>query len=280
VSAQRSNDEFRILARYLAEIADIPLLSREEERRLADRIGQGSKRAVDRLVSSNLGFVVKIATEYRNLGLPFEDLLNEGNLGLIEAAYRFDATKGNKFITYAMWWIRKSILKALSEKSRLVRVPSTQSRIAREVYRAEQALRAKLGRAPTGEELSRDMGTDRRKIERARRSTLLPQSLDEPIRVGDDDSRVRGDLLEDPGPTSPESKLLDREETDVLLDAFDDLTEVQSRVLTRRYGLDGEAPMTLQELGERMGLSRERVRQIENNARMRLRRLIRRRLRP
>ena len=124
------------------------------------------------------------------------------------------------------------------------------------------------------------MGTDRQKIERARRSILLPQSLDEPVRVGDDDSRVRGDLLEDPGPTSPESKLLDREETDVLLDAFDDLTEVQRRVLTRRFGLDGEAPMTLQELGDQLGLSRERVRQIENLARVRLRRLIRRRLRP
>ena len=148
------NERSSVLARYFSEIRNYPLLSKEQEQTLAQKIKNGCKNSLQELIESNLSFVVKVASEYRNLGLPFEDLLNEGNVGLIEAAHRYDATKGTKFITYAIWWIRKSILKALSEHSNLVRVPTYQMKKVREIRDAENSLRRTLGRRPKREEIS------------------------------------------------------------------------------------------------------------------------------
>ena len=148
------NDRSSVLSRYFAEIRGYPLLTKDEEMNLARNVKLGRREALNELIESNLSFVVKVASEYRNLGLPLEDLLNEGNIGLIEAGHRFDASKGTKFITYAIWWIRKSILRALSEHSNLVRVPTYQMKKVREIRDAESSLRRSLGRAPKREEIS------------------------------------------------------------------------------------------------------------------------------
>ena len=148
------NERGSLLSRYFSEIRDYPLLTKEQEQTLADNVKNGCTSSLNELIESNLSFVVKVASEYRNLGLPFEDLLNEGNIGLIEAAHRYDASKGTKFITYAIWWIRKSILKALSEHSNLVRVPTYQMKKVKEIRDAENSLRRSLGRKPKREEIS------------------------------------------------------------------------------------------------------------------------------
>ena len=146
-------DRGTVLSRYFSDIREYPLLTKEQEQGLARNVKNGCRDSLHELVESNLSFVVKVASEYRNLGLPFEDLLNEGNIGLIEAAHRYDATKGTKFITYAIWWIRKSILKSLSEHSSLVRVPTYQMKKVREIRDAENSLRRQLGRKPQREEI-------------------------------------------------------------------------------------------------------------------------------
>ena len=154
-----------VLSRYFTEIREYPLLSKEEEQKLARCVKAGDKDALNELIESNLSFVVKVASEYRNLGLPFEDLLNEGNLGLIEAAHRYDAGKGTKFITYAIWWIRKSILKALSERSSLVRVPSYQMKKVREIRETERSLSRTLGRKPDRAEVSAELERSLAKVD-------------------------------------------------------------------------------------------------------------------
>src|SRR5512134_2546509 len=175
------NERSSLLARYFSEIRHYPLLSKEQEQDLADRVRRGSHEALHELIESNLSFVVKVATEYRNLGLPFEDLLNEGNIGLIEAAHRYDASKGTKFITYAIWWIRKSILKALSEHSNLVRVPSYQMKKVREIRDAEASLRRSLGRAPERGEISRRLAKSVNKIDQVLQFTMREVSLDDKV---------------------------------------------------------------------------------------------------
>ncbi len=170
------------LARYFSDIRHYPPLTRERECALARNVKTGCKVSRDELVQANLSFVVKVASEYRNLGLPFEDLLNEGNLGLIEAAHRYDASKGTKFITYAIWWIRKSILKALSEHSSLVRVPTYQMKKVREIRDAENTLRRKLGRKPKREEISERLSKSVNKIDQTLQLKLREVSLDTTMR--------------------------------------------------------------------------------------------------
>src|SRR5512134_136564 len=175
------NERSSLLARYFSEIRHYPLLSKEQEQDLANRVRRGSRDALNELIESNLSFVVKVASEYRNLGLPFEDLLNEGNIGLIEAAHRYDAGKGTKFITYAIWWIRKSILKALSEHSNLVRVPNYQMKKVREIRDAENYLRRSLGRKPEREEISEKLSRSVTKIDQVLQFNLREVSLDEKV---------------------------------------------------------------------------------------------------
>src|SRR5512136_508713 len=182
-----------VLSRYFAEIREYPLLTKEEEMDLARDVKLGRKDALNELIESNLSFVVKVASEYRNLGLPFEDLLNEGNIGLIEAAHRYDASKGTKFITYAIWWIRKSILKALSEHSNLVRVPNYQMKKVREIRDAENSLRRSLGRAPMREEISERLSKNISKIDQVLQFNLREISLEE--RIGKDRDKPIADYL-------------------------------------------------------------------------------------
>src|SRR5262245_35372873 len=210
------------LARYFSDIRQYPTLSREREQELSHELQAGCRVSRDELVESNLSFVVKVASEYRNLGLPFEDLLNEGNLGLIEAAHRFDATKGTKFITYAIWWIRKSILKALSDRSALVRVPSYQLKKVREIRETEQKLSSKLGRQPAREEISATLSRSLSKIDQALQYTVREVSLDH--KVGQDREQSLADFLVDQTSPSAEDDLIRREDSSLVSEAMGQLT--------------------------------------------------------
>jgi len=260
-----------VLSRYFSEIREYPLLTKDEEMALAEGVKNGDRSALNELIESNLSFVVKVSSEYRNLGLPFEDLLNEGNIGLIEAAHRYDASKGTKFITYAIWWIRKSILKALSEHSNLVRVPNYQMKKVREIRDAEASLRRALGRAPQREEISTRLSKSVTKIDQVLQFTMREVSLDE--KVGKDRDKPIAEYLVDPTCTNPEDDLINRESNSLVGEAMAHLTEQERVVVAYRFGLAGGPPLTLKEIGEKMGISRERVRQIECQAKSRLRKL-------
>jgi RNA polymerase primary sigma factor len=267
----QGNPDKTVLSRYFTEIRGYPLLTKEQEQQLARRVQKGDKEAFEHLVASNLSFVVKVASEYRNLGLPLEDLLNEGNLGLIEAARRYDPAKGTKFITYAIWWIRKSILKALAEQVNLVRVPTYQMKKVKQVREAEHMLRKALGRSPERQEISDKLDVSLKKVEQTLQVHSREMSLDET--VGKDKTSPVSDYLVDEDSESPEDNLLKREGNSLVTDAFEHLSPNERVVIRHRFGLDGCAILTLKEIGEKMGVSRERVRQIETQAKLRLRRL-------
>jgi RNA polymerase primary sigma factor len=259
------------LSRYFSEIRDFPLLTKAEEQQLARNLKNGKLDAVNKLVESNLSFVAKVASEYRSIGIPLEDLLNEGNVGLIEAAHRFDATKDTKFISYAIWWIRKSILKALSEQTHVVRIPYSQMKKVKEIRNAEKALGKSLGRQPNREEISLHLSKSVAKIDKVLRHGVHEMSLDEP--VGDSQETPLADCLVDSGNPSAEQGLLEQEMSHGVTEAYRQLPAQQRTVIGYRFGLDGIPPLTLQETGARMGLSRERVRQIECQAKERMRRI-------
>lgn len=237
--------------------------------RTAERCG--NKDDLNKLVESNLSFVVKIANEYRNMGLPFEDLLNEGNIGLIEAAQRYDHNKGTKFITYAIWWVRKSILKALSEQSNLVRVPNYQMKKVKKIREAEATLSRELGRRPARHELSKRLDSSISKIDEILMIKLREISLDD--KVGKEKSIPISDYLVDDTSVNPEEELLRVESEDLVRTAMFMLNDQEKRVITNRFGMTGGRSFTLKEIGETMGLSRERIRQIEAQAKKKLRRI-------
>jgi RNA polymerase primary sigma factor len=260
------------LARYLSEIGSYSILTKEQEMEIARRAHKYNRPdSLNRLVESNLSFVVKIANEYRNLGLPFEDLLNEGNIGLIEAAQRYDHNKGTKFITYAIWWIRKSILKALSEQSSLVRVPNYQMKKVRKVRDTEQSLARSLGRKPEKDELSRELDASISKIDEILQIKLREVSIDD--KVGKDKDIPISDYLVDGQCVNPEDELIKIESRDLVRTALHMLSDQEHTVITNRFGLTGGRSFTLKEIGQTMGLSRERIRQIEAQAKKKLRRI-------
>ncbi|PYQ14838.1 MAG: RNA polymerase subunit sigma [Acidobacteria bacterium] len=269
----RPQERSSSVSKYLSDIGEFPLLTREEEQKLAACLSNKEKvGALNELVESNLSFVVKIASEYRNLGLPFEDLLNEGNIGLIEAAHHFDHLRGTKFITYAIWWIRKSILRALSQHSNLVRIPNYQLKKVKNVRATERALVRELGRRPDREEISRELQSTIAKIDEILQIKLRELSLDD--KIGRDKDTPISDYLVDEGSTNPEEELLREESQSLIRLALKDLSAQEQAVIINRFGLQGGRTFTLKEIGERMGISRERVRQIEAQAMKRLKKLI------
>ena len=269
----RPQERSSSVSKYLSDIGEFPLLTKEEEQKLAAAIhNRDQGRALNELVESNLSFVVKIASEYRNLGLPFEDLLNEGNIGLIEAAHHFDHTRGTKFITYAIWWIRKSILRALSQHSNLVRIPNYQLKKVKNVRATERALSRQLGRRPDREEISRELQSTIAKIDEILQIKLRELSLDD--KIGRDKDTPISDYLVDETCTNPEQELIREESEGLIRLALKDLSEQEQTVIINRFGLEGGKVFTLKEIGERLGISRERVRQIEFQAKTRLRKLI------
>lgn len=262
------------LAKYLAELKRYPRLGEKEEERLRRDLIAGRPGAVDRLAHSALGFVVRIAAEYAGHGVSIEDLVNEGNVGLIEAARRYDPHRETKFITYAVWWIRKAMLSALA-RTAPVSVPSYHWQRLRRIRKAEAYLERALGRRPTRDEISSHLKEGLDSVERTLR--LKPQWLSIFDPLHDEDGPTLATTLPDPKQRTPEERMLRREQEDLLVDAFGALTERERFVIVHRFGLLGRQAKTLRELGRRMGLSRERVRQIEAGAQKRLARTLERR---
>jgi RNA polymerase primary sigma factor len=257
------------LDQYLKEISRYPLIDKAEEARLAKRIKRGEEEALDKLVRSNLRFVVSVAKKYQNQGVPLSDLINEGNLGLIRAAHKFDETKGIKFISYAVWWIRQAILQALAEQSRIVRVPLNRAGALHRIGRRSSALLHELGREPTVEEIADDLDISQQEVERTLAISQSHLSLDAPITPGEDHRLL--DYLPDQYAPAPEDETYDHALKDSVESALSSLKEREAKILRLYFGLDDQQPMTLEEIGTLMSITRERVRQIKQRALIRLR---------
>jgi RNA polymerase primary sigma factor len=256
------------LSSYLKEIRDIPVLSREEEQILARKMIKGSKEAMDMLIRSNLKYVVSVANKYKGCGLSLLDLINEGNIGLIQAAKRFDPDKGVKFITYGVWWIRQSIMHALAEQSGTVRLPIKQAGKLYKIGEKYQELKQAHGREPTTDELAKELDQTEEEIDTILRVYRSHLSLDAPISDGEDTRYL--DLLESKDMPSIEENLVRTSMTNAVADLLEELPPREQKILRMRFGFDGD-PMTLEEIGKKIGLSRERIRQIETKAKRRLR---------
>ncbi|MDE2804497.1 MAG: RNA polymerase sigma factor RpoD/SigA [Gemmatimonadota bacterium] len=264
------------LDQYLHEISRYPLIDQEEEARLAQGIRRGEEEALMKLVRANLRFVVSVSKKYQNQGVPLSDLISEGNLGLIRAAHKFDETRGIKFISYAVWWIRQAILQALAEQSRIVRVPlnrvATLHRIAK--YRAVRL--QELGREPTADEIARGLDLTPADVEQTLTLTRSPVSLDSPIVPGEDGRLI--DYIPDRVSPGPDEETYEKLLTESLTKTLATLAEREARILRLYFGLGGEEPRSLEEIGELLGVTRERVRQIKEKALAQLRHASRRRL--
>jgi len=256
------------LKHYLNAISAYKPLSKEQEFKLGERIQAGDEEALNTLILCNLKFVVSIANRYRNTGLPISDLINQGNLGLVEAGKRFDHTKDVKFISYAVWWIRQSIIQALAEQSGTVKLPIKQAGILYKINGATERLNKKLNREPTARELAEHLDMDESDIENVLRVSRNYLSLEAPIKDGEDRSFI--DLLES-GTKDIEEDIISKTLKSALDDIVDELDERESQIIEWRFGLNDEAPKTLEEIGELMEISRERVRQLETRALAKLR---------
>jgi RNA polymerase primary sigma factor len=259
-----------VLTEYLDEIRRYPLMSREQEVAIARRIHDGDVDAVNALVCANLRFVVSVAKKYQNQGVSLSDLINEGNLGLMRAAHRFDETKGIKFISYAVWWIRQSVLQALAEQSRIMRVPLNRAGTLHRIGRHTSALQQELGRAPTNEEIAAGMNMTEEEVEMTVAIAQTHLSLDAPLTPGEE-SRLL-DYLPDTTSPTPDEEALDQALMESIHEALASLKEREARVLALYFGLEGQEPTTLEEIGASLGITRERVRQIKEKALARLRR--------
>ncbi|MGH7576111.1 MAG: sigma-70 family RNA polymerase sigma factor [Longimicrobiales bacterium] len=258
------------LDQYLRDISTYPLLDREEEIALAARIREGCTESLDKLVRSNLRFVVSVAKRYQNQGVALGDLINEGNLGLIRAAHKFDETKGIKFISYAVWWIRQAILQALAEQSRIVRVPINRAGALHRIGKRTSTLLQELGREPTTEELAHELDLPHDELARTLAISQGHLSLDAPLSPGEDNRLI--DYLPDQLSTGPDEETYERALASTIEEALATLKERESRVLRLYFGLeDGREQMTLEEIGSLLGITRERVRQIKEKALRRLR---------
>ncbi len=267
--ARRTAVDEGSLDQYLREISQYPLISREEEVELATSIRSGDEESLDKLVRSNLRFVVSVAKKYQNQGVSLSDLINEGNLGLIRAAHKFDETKGIKFISYAVWWIRQAILQALAEQSRIVRVPLNRAGTLHRIGKRSSALQQELGREPTVEEIAEGMDISEEEVAKTLSISQTHLSLDAPLTPGEDNKLI--DYLPDTQNAGPDQETFERALTDSIEEVLCTLKEREAKILRLYFGLDGREPMTLEEIGSMMGITRERVRQIKEKALARLR---------
>lgn len=258
------------LDKYLNDIGKIPMLSADEEAELARRIRQGDQAALERLTRSNLRFVVSVAKQYQNQGLSLSDLINEGNVGLMKAAKRFDETKGFKFISYAVWWIRQSILQSIVEYARIVRLPLNKVGSYNKVNEAFLSFVQEFEREPTYEELAELLDMTPREVANMLRGTNRHLSVDAPIN-GEDSDATMLDVLVNDGELSPDNELMEESLKDEVQHGLAILTEREVEVISAYYGLNGFKSLTLEEIGEKYGLTRERVRQIKERAIRRLR---------
>ncbi len=264
-------EEEEALKQYLKEINKIPPITPDEEKELARRIKKGDKEALKRLVEANLKFVVSIAKKYRGKGVPFMDLINEGNLGLIEAAKRFDPDRNVKFITYAVWWIKQAIISAIAEQSGIFKISYKTLNLLNNVGRKFNELQKKLNRDPTPQELAKAMDIDELALNSLLTTYGDHKSLDDYISSDTDDLNYE-DVIEQESVDDAETELIKKSFVEHLMESLSILTERERDVLIHRFGLNGEEPKTLQEIGKILKLSRERVRQIEKSALEKLRR--------
>ena len=269
ISKQITNRESQSLDKYLQEIGKVDLLTPEEEVELARRIREGDQLALEKLTKANLRFVVSVAKQYQNQGLSLGDLINEGNLGLIKAAQRFDETRGFKFISYAVWWIRQSILQALAEQSRIVRLPLNRVGSLNKISKTFSELEQRYEREPSPEELADTLELSTNEVVDTLKISGRHVSMDAPFVQGEDNTLL--DVLENDGDIKPDSELMNDSLRREVQRALSTLTPREADVISLYFGLNGEHPLTLEEIGEKFDLTRERVRQIKEKAIRRLR---------
>ena len=269
ISKQITNRESQSLDKYLQEIGKVDLLTSDQEVELAKRIKEGDQIALEKLTKANLRFVVSVAKQYQNQGLSLGDLINEGNLGLIKAAQRFDETRGFKFISYAVWWIRQSILQALAEQSRIVRLPLNRVGSLNKISKTFSELEQKYEREPSPEELAEVLDVTTAEVVDTMKISGRHVSMDAPFVQGEENSLL--DVLENDSEETPDSGLMNDSLRKEVQRALSTLTQREADVITLYFGLNGEHAMTLEEIGEKFNLTRERVRQIKEKAIRRLR---------
>jgi RNA polymerase sigma factor (sigma-70 family) len=256
---------------YLSEISRIKLLTREEEQELARRVRAGDETAKQRMIEANLRLVVQIARRYLNRGLPLPDLIEEGNLGLLRAVEKFEPERGTRFSTYATWWIRQAVTRALANQARTIRLPVHVELLLTRYAREQRRLTQALGRPPTTEEMAKALDTSEREIAELEAVRQHPVSLDAP--AGGESTATLGDLIADRAAVPESFAELFHDRSD-LVSVFDDLAANERTVLRRRFGLEGDEPETLEAIGQRLGLSRERVRQLEGSGLRKIRALL------
>ena len=269
ISKQITNRESQSLDKYLQEIGKVDLITSEEEVDLAQRIRENDQLALEKLTKANLRFVVSVAKQYQNQGLTLGDLINEGNLGLIKAAKRFDETRGFKFISYAVWWIRQSILQALAEQSRIVRLPLNRVGSLNKISKTFSELEQRFEREPSPEELADVLEVTTKEVVDTLKISGRHVSMDAPFVKGEDNTLL--DVLENDLDVTPDNELMNDSLRTEVKRALSTLTQREADVIALYFGLNGEHPMTLEEIGERFDLTRERVRQIKEKAIRRLR---------
>ncbi len=269
ISKQITNRESQSLDKYLQEIGKVDLLTPDEEVELAQRIKEGDQLALEKLTKANLRFVVSVAKQYQNQGLSLGDLINEGNLGLIKAAQRFDETRGFKFISYAVWWIRQSILQALAEQSRIVRLPLNRVGSLNKISKTFSELEQKYEREPSPDELAEVLDVTTAEVVDTMKISGRHVSMDAPFVQGEENSLL--DVLESDLEETPDNELMNDSLRREVQRALSTLTQREADVITLYFGLNGEHAMTLEEIGEKFNLTRERVRQIKEKAIRRLR---------
>ena len=263
---------------YLREISKTPLLTAEEELALSERIKKGDPEARSHMIRANLRLVVKIAQDYANYGMPVTDLISEGNIGLMKAVERFDPAKGGKLSTYAAWWIKQSIKRSLANQSKTIRLPVHLVDKISKMRRVSLQMSEELGREPTDDELAEEVGLSSAKVSHLKTVAIRPASLDAPI--SDDDATAFGEIVGDEEALTPFELLRDKNLRDELGGLLAVLDEREKRIIFSRFGLDGGKPRTLEEVGKKFGVTRERIRQLQNIALSKLRRALQKKERP
>jgi RNA polymerase primary sigma factor len=273
-TVKRNSDE-NVLSTYLTEISRIPLLSREEEDSAARAAAQGNKAAREKLVNANLRFVVNVAKKYQGQGMPLSDLISEGNIGLLHAVDRFDSEKGYHFISYAVWWIRQSILKAICEKSRMIRLPLNRVNELMQIEKARKVVQEHNNTEAEIREIAGFLDMDRELVTDLIGISRNMVSLENPVYPGQESS-ILGDFIEDIQYKAPEEKVVQNALENDIEEVLDSLNKKEADIIRFRYGLGNRAPMSLKEIGARFKLTKERIRQIEKKAILRLKNPIRR----
>ncbi|MGC6284611.1 MAG: sigma-70 family RNA polymerase sigma factor [Polaribacter sp.] len=268
ITKQVTNRDTRSLEKYFQEISKIDLITADEEVELAQLIKKGDRRALDKLVKANLRFVVSVAKQYQNQGLKLSDLINEGNLGLVKAAKRFDETRGFKFISYGVWWIRQAILQALAEQSRIVRLPLNKIGSISKINKAYARLEQQQEREPNYEEIAKELDMSITDVENCMKSSGRSISMDAPLKEQDDFSLYN--VLEAKESVKPDSNMINQSLKHEISRALNSLTHKESIVLQMYYGINRKTSSSLSEIGETINLSRERVRQVKQKALRRL----------